>query len=142
MAKSEFKLGDVRKLTNEKAVEAAKVKDARNANFHIPAEKDAILTLTGEIYEQDWTRGTDSGTMLLAGVKELVSPIPFGFFRTKKLLQEDGLKEFSACFPKDASFEDIIKGIKKDKKVKVQRSDYVYPGRSSSRDIDTLIWVE
>lgn len=147
MAQSNFKVSEPTKIaTLDAAKKAAQAKDAVNANFHIPAETGTVLTLTGEFFEAVWSRGEGKdkreGTMLMAGVKELSKPISFGFFRTKVLREEDGNKEFKACFEKEASFEDIVNGIKKDKKVVVCRGDYVYPGRSSARSIDTLVWAK
>lgn len=145
MAKSEFKLGNLNKITTANALKAAQSKDARNASFHIPADNDEILTLTGEFFEQGWSKGDNEGTMLLAGAKKADGSeikVAFGFFRTKKLLQEDGLKTFKACFDKDASFEDIVNGIEAGKKIQVKRDDYVYPGKSSARAVDTVIWVD
>lgn len=145
MAKSEFKLSEPKKVSKANALKDAQQKDARNASFHIPAETGAVLTLTGDFYSREWTRGTDSGTMLLAEAKPesgKAIQIPFGFFRTKVLREEDGDKTFEACFDKNATFESIINGIVKDKKIKVCRSGYVYPGRSSSRDIDTVQWAD
>ena len=145
MAKSEFKLGKLSKITKDKAAKSAQAKDARNATFHISAENDEILTLTGEYYEQEWTNKDSEGTMLLAAAKKADGSeikVAFGFFRTKKLLQEDGLKTFPACFDKDASFEDIVNGIEEGKKIQVKRDDYVYPGRSSARAVDTVIWAK
>jgi hypothetical protein len=145
MAKSEFKLGNLTKITKEKASTSAKTKDARNATFHITADTDEILTLTGEFFEQEWSKGDNEGTMLLAGAKKADNSeikVAFGFFRTKKLLQEDGLKTFKACFDKDASFEEIVNGIEAGKKIQVKRDDYVYPGKSSARAVDTVVWVD
>jgi hypothetical protein len=145
MAKSEFKLGSLTKITKKEASTSAQAKDARNATFHIAADNDEILTLTGEFFEQSWTRGDNEGTMLLAGAKKADNSeikVAFGFFRTKKLLQEDGLKTFPACFDKDASFEEIVNGIEKGKKIQVKRDDYVYPGRSAARAVDTVVWVD
>lgn len=145
MAKSEFKLGKLNKITKKEASMSAKTKDARNASFHISADTDEILTLTGEFFEQGWSKGDSEGTMLLAGAKKADNSeikVAFGFFRTKKLLQEDGLKTFKACFDKDASFEEILNSIEANKKIQVKRDDYVYPGRSSARAVDTVVWVD
>lgn len=146
MAKTEFKLGESKKITAANAKKSALAKDARNAQFHIPADNDEVLTLTGDFYEQSWTRGDNSGTMLLAGAMRADNKteiqVPFGFFRTKELLEEGGIKKFEACFSKNASFEEMVNGIVKDKKIQVKRDGYVYPGRSSSRDVDTVIWAE
>ena len=149
MAKSEFKLGNLNKITTANALKAAQSKDARNASFHIPADNDEELSLTGEFFEQSWTRGDNEGTMLLVGTKKADDTeikVPFGFFRTKKLLQDDGLKTCPACFDKEASFEDIVNGLEKafkaNKKIKVVRDDYVYPGRSAARSVDTVVWVD
>ena len=47
------------------------------------------------------------------------------------------------CLPNHvATFEEILASIKKDVKIKVCRDGYVYPGRSSSRDVDTVDWAQ
>lgn len=68
--------------------------------------------------------------------------VPLHMFRTKQLREEGGDKTFPACFPKDATFEDILNSIKKGKKIKVTRGTYVYPGRTSGSDVDTVTWAE
>lgn len=151
MAQTQFVLQAPKKVDAATALASAKQKDARNVNFHIPANKDEILTLTGDILEIAWTQGEGKdkreGTILAAAAKraddtELSTGIPFGFFRTKKLREEDGDKTFEACFPSSATFEEILSAIKADKKIKVCRDGYIYPGRSSSRDVDTVVWAE
>jgi len=145
MAKSEFKLESAKKISVKDALTSAQEKDRRNMAFHIQAEANEILTLTGDFYEQSWTRGTTSGTMLLAEAEKANGEkikIALGFFRTKELLEEGGIKKFEACFEKNVSFEEMIKGIVKGKKIQVKRDGYVYPGRSSSRDVDTVVWAE
>lgn len=151
MAQTKFVVGAPKKVDAQTALASAKEKDARNVNFHIAADKDAILTLTGDILEISWTSGEGKdkreGTILSAAAKredgsELPTGVPFGFFRSKKLREENGDKDFPACFPNSATFEEILSSIKKDKKIKVCRDGYVYPGRSSSRDVDTVIWAD
>jgi len=151
MAQTQFVLSAPKKVDADTALAAAKAKDSRNVNFHIPAAKDEILTLTGDILEIAWTSGQGKdekkGTILAAAAKkadgtELPTGIPFGFFRTKKLHEENGDKEFPAAFPSSATFEEILTSIKKDVKIQVRRDGYVYPGRSSSRDVDTVVWAK
>lgn len=146
MAQSEFKLGSEKKITVKDALTSAQEKDRRNMTFHIQAETNEVLSLTGDFYEQSWTRGANSGTMLLAEALKADGKnkikIALGFFRTKELLEEGGIKKFEACFEKNATFEEMIKGITKGKKIQVKRGGYVYPGRSSSRDVDTVVWAE
>jgi hypothetical protein len=151
MAQTTFVLQAPKKVDAATALASAKQKDARNVNFHIPAAKDEILTLTGDILEISWESGEGkdkrTGTILCADAKRedgslLPSGVPFGFFRSKKLREESGDKDFPACFPSSATFEDIITSIKKDVKIKVARDGYVYPGRSSSRDVDTVVWAK
>lgn len=145
MAQSEFKLGSEKKISVKDALTSAQEKDRRNMAFHIQAETDEILSLTGDFYEQSWTRGANSGTMLLTEAKKADGKkikIALGFFRTKELLEEGGIKKFEACFEKNATFEEMINGIVKGKKIQVKRDGYVYPGRSSSRDVDTVVWAE
>ena len=151
MAQTQFVLSEPKKVSPESALASAKQKDARNVNFHIPAAKDEILTLTGDILEIAWESGQGKdkreGTILAADAKRadgttLPSGVPFGFFRTKKLHEENGDKEFKACFPSSATFEEILSAIKADKKIKVARDGYIYPGRSSSRDVDTVVWAK
>jgi hypothetical protein len=36
----------------------------------------------------------------------------------------------------------IEKAFKAKKKIKVVRDDYVYPGRSTARAVDTVVWVD
>lgn len=151
MAQTQFVLSAPKKVSAETALASAKAKDSRNVNFHIPADKDEILTLTGDILEIAWESGQGKdkreGTILAAAAKkadgtELPTGVPFGFFRTKKLNEENGVKTFEACFPSSATFEEILTSIKKDVKIKVARDGYIYPGRSSSRDVDTVVWAE
>ena len=151
MAQTQFVLSEPKKVDSATALAAAKAKDSRNVNFHIPASTGEILTLTGDILEIAWTSGQGKdkreGTILSAAAKradgtELPTGVPFGFFRTKKLREEEGEKTFEACFPSSATFEEILTSIQKDVKIKVARDGYVYPGRSSSRDVDTVVWAK
>ena len=150
MAQTQFELQAPKKVSAADALKSARSKDSRNVNFHIPADKNEILTLTGDILEIAWTQGEGKdkkeGTILAAAAKradgtELKTGVPFGFFRTKKLREEDGDKEFKAAFPSSATFEEILTAIAADKKIKVCRDGYVYPGKSSSRDVDTVDWA-
>lgn len=150
MAQTTFELHTPKKVDAATALKSARSKDSRNVNFHIPADKDEILTLTGDILEIEWESGQGKdkreGTILAAAAKradgtELSTGVPFGFFRSKKLREEDGDKTFKAAFPSSATFEEILTSIKKDVKIKVCRDGYVYPGRSSSRDVDTVDWA-
>lgn len=151
MAQTMFVLSAPKKVDAGTALAAAKAKDSRNVNFHIPADKDEILTLTGDILEIAWTQGEGKdkreGTILAADAKRadgttLPTGVPFGFFRSKKLREENGDKDFPAAFPSSATFEEILTSIKKNVKIKVCRDGYVYPGRSSSRDVDTVVWAK
>lgn len=151
MAQTMFVLSAPKKVDAGTALAAAKAKDSRNVNFHIPAAKDEILTLTGDILEIAWESGQGKdkreGTILAADAKRadgttLPTGVPFGFFRSKKLHEENGDKDFPAAFPSSATFEEILSAIKADKKIKVCRDGYVYPGRSSSRDVDTVVWAK
>lgn len=150
MAQTTFVVSAPKKVDAQTALASAKNKDARNVNFHIAADKDAVLTLTGDILEMEWSSGEGkdkrTGTILAADAKRedgtsLPSGVPFGFFRTKKLVEESGTKVFNAAFPQSATFEEILTSIKKDVKIKVCREGYIYPGRSSSRDVDTVVWA-
>ena len=146
MAKSEFKIAvQSTKITTDAAKLSAQQKDARNAQFHVSANTDEIMTLTGEFFEKAWTRGDSAGTILLVGASKSdkkTIEIPFGFFRTKVLREENGDKTFEAAFDKDESFENMVNGMTKGKKIQLKRGDYVYPGRSSARSIDTIIFVD
>lgn len=151
MAQTQFTLSEPKKVDSATALASAKAKDSRNVNFHIPASTGEILTLTGDILEIAWTSGQGKdkreGTILAADAKRadgttLPTGVPFGFFRSKKLREENGDKDFPAAFPASATFEEILTSIKKDVKIKVARDGYVYPGRSSSRDVDTVVWAE
>lgn len=151
MAQTQFILSAPKKVDANTALAAAKAKDSRNVNFHIPASTGEILTLTGDILEIAWESGQGKdkkeGTILSADAKRadgttLPTGVPFGFFRTKLLHEENGDKKFEAAFPSSATFEEILTSIKKDVKIKVCRDGYIYPGRSSSRDVDTVVWAE
>ena len=151
MAQSKFTYGETKKITLEDAKKSAQERDAANANWHIPASRDEILTLSGDFYEKSWEFGTKdskdyrSGTILMVeAVKSDGSKIniPISFFKEKRLREEDGMRTFAACFKSDTAFENIVAGIEKDKKIKVCREPFVFPGRSSARDIDTVAWAE
>lgn len=147
MAQTTFKTNEPKKVTLDAVKKTAASLDEKSAAFHIPADKGTKLTLTGEFFEQVWesyegTKKTGTGTTIMVGVKELTKPLRLSFFRSKSLREEEGNKEFKACFAKDASFEDMIAGITADKKIVVAREDYVFPGRSSARQIDTVVWAE
>lgn len=150
MAKSTFIVKEAKPISLDNALQSAKEKDARTANFHVPAETGEILTFTGDFYESVWEREengkkTGDGTMLLIECERSNGEkikIPFGFLRTKQLLQEDGLKTFAAAFDKNATFEQIVTALKKGMKLQLKRDSYIFPGRSSSRDIDTIIFAE
>ena len=116
MAQTQFVLQAPKKVDAATALESAKQKDSRNVNFHIPAAKDEILTLTGDILEIAWESGQGKdkreGTILSADAKRadgttLPTGVPFGFFRTKLLHEENGDKKFEAAFPSSATFEEI-----------------------------------
>lgn len=151
MAQSKFTYGETKKVTLADAKKSAQKRDEINANWHIPAAKDEILTLTGDFYEKEWEYGTKdskdyrSGTILMAEAAKSDGSkinIPISFFKAKRLREEDGIRTFDACFNSDATFESIVAGIEKDKKIKVCREPFVFPGRSSARDIDTVAWAE
>ena len=149
MAQTTFNNADIASINQIDKNAALKIsleKDSRAFTFHIQAETNEILTLTGDFWEHPWAGKGRVGTMLCTGAiradghTEIL--VPLHMFRTKILREEDGDKTFTACFPRDAAFEDIINSIIKGKKIKVTRGPYVYPGRSSSRDVDTVTWAE
>ena len=147
MAQTTFKAESPKKVSLEDIKKTAKAADERAAMFTIPAETGKVLTLTGEFFEQAWTRYEDnkkmsSGTTIMVGVKELPQPLRLSFFRSRTLHEETGNKTFEACFKKEASFVEMIEGLTKGKKVIVSRGDYVYPGAARARQIDTLVWAE
>lgn len=149
MAKSSFKIVETKTISIDDAKKSAQEKDARTANFHISADTDEIITFTGNFLESVWERYENGkvvsdGTMLLIECvrsdKKTIIKIPFGFLRTKELVQEDGIKKFEGAFDKNATFENIVTTLKKNDKFQVKRDSYIYPGRSSARDIDTLVY--
>lgn len=151
MAQSKFTYGATKKVTPADAKTSAQKRDEINANWHIPACADEILTLTGEFYERAWEYGSKdskdyrTGTILMTEAEKSDGSkinIPLSFFKEKRLREEDGLRTFAACFPSDVTFERIVTGIESGKKVKVAREPFVFPGRSSARDIDTVVWAE
>jgi len=151
MAQSKFTYGETKKVTLADAKTSAQKRDAANANWHIPAAKDEVLTLTGDFYEKEWEYGTKdskdyrSGTILMTEAEKSDGSkinIPLSFFKEKRLREEDGLRTFAACFSAGATFESVVEGITKGKKIKVDREPFVFPGRSSARDIDTVVWAE
>ena len=146
MAQTKFDIISYNKIDNSTASRIALEKDSRVFSFHICAETNEILTLTGEFWERPWAGKGKVGTMLLTGALRADGQteilVPIHFFRTKHLVEEAVIKIFPACFPKDALFEDIINSIKKGKKVKVTRGSYTFPGRISSRDVETVVWAE
>ena len=150
MAQSKFTYGATKKVTPADAKTSAQKRDEINASWHIPAAKDEILTLTGDFYEKEWEYGTKdskdyrSGTILMTEAAKADGSkinIPLSFFKEKRLREEDGIHTFAACFNSDATFESIVVGIEKGKKIKVSREPFVFPGRSSARDIDTVVWA-
>ena len=148
MAQTKTTYGEAKAVTKADALKSAQQKDAFSANFNIPAETDEELTLTGNFYEKSWERGEGKdkreGTILLCECEKKDGgklQVPFGFFRTKTLREEDGLKSFNACFSRDASFEDMVNGMTKNKKIKVCRDTFVPVGYSSARDVTTVNWA-
>lgn len=151
MAQSKFTYGETKKVTPADAKKSAQKRDEENANWHIPAAKDEVLTLTGDFYEKEWEYGTKdskdyrSGTILMAEAEKADSSkinIPISFFKEKRLREEDGMRTFAACFNNDTTFESIVGEIEQGKKIKVCREPFVFPGRSSARDIDTVVWAK
>lgn len=151
MAQSKFTYGETKKVTPADAKKSAQKRDEENANWHIPAAKDEVLTLTGDFYEKEWeydTKGSKdyrSGTILMAEAEKADGSkikIPISFFKEKRLREEDGMRTFAACFNSDTTFESIVGEIEQGKKIKVCREPFVFPGRSSARDIDTVVWAK
>lgn len=146
MAKSELHFESVKKIDNDAALRISLEKDSKAFSFHLQAETNEILTLNGEFWEHPWAGKGRVGTMLCAGAihedGHTEIHVPLHMFRTKVLLEEGGNKTFPACFPQYATFEEIINSIKKGKKIKVTRGTYVYPGRSTGKDVDTVTWAE
>lgn len=146
MSQTIINFGTPKKIDEKTAERIALEKDSKVFSFHVTAETNEVLTLTGEIWEQPWAGKGRVGTMLFVGAlrsdEQTEIRVPVHFFRTKILHEEGGDKIFPACFSRDALFEDIINSIKKGKKIKLVRSPYTFPGRTSSRDVETVIWVE
>ena len=151
MAQSKFTYGETKKISLKDAKKSAQERDTANANWHIPAKTGEVLTLTGEFFEKSWEYGTKdskdyrNGTILMTEAEKSDGskiPIPISFFKEKRLREEDGMRTFAACFNNDTTFENIIGGIEQGKKIKVCREPFVFPGRSSARDIDTVAWAE
>jgi hypothetical protein len=146
MSQTKFELDTPKKIDEKTAKRIALEKDSKVFSFHVNAETNEILTLTGEIWEQPWAGKGRVGTMLFAGAirsdEHTEILVPVHFFRTKILCEEGGNKIYPACFSRDALFEDIINSIKKGKKVKLVRSPYTFPGKTWSRDVETVIWAE
>ena len=149
MAQTKFNISDkppINQIDKNAALRISLEKDSRAFSFHIPADTNEVLTLTGDFWEHPWAGKGRVGTMLCTGAiradghTEIL--VPLHMFRTKILREEGGDKTFTACFSPNATFEDIINSIKEGKKVKVTRGSYVYPGRTSSRDVDTVTWAE
>ena len=134
------------KIDKDTALRIALEKDSKVFSFYLNAETNEILTLTGDIWERPWAGEGREGTMLCAGAiradghTEIL--VPLHMFRTKQLREEGGDKTFPACLPKYATFEDILNSIIKGKKIKVTRGAYVFPGRTSGRDVVTVTWAE
>lgn len=146
MAKSELHFESKNKIDKDAALRISLEKDSKAFSFHLQAETNEILTLNGEFWEHPWAGNGKVGTMLCTGAiradgnTEIL--VPLHMFKTKVLLEEGGNKTFTACFPQYATFEEIINSIKKGKKIKVTRGTYVYPGRSTGKDVDTVTWAE
>ena len=96
MAQTKFNIEPANKLDKEATIKKAQEKDCRNFTFHIFAETNEILTLTGEFWEHPWAGKGKVGTLLCTGALRADGKteihIPIHFFRSKRLLEEDGPK--------------------------------------------------
>ena len=147
MATSKFVVGAPKECTATRAKEIAQEKDARNAQFSINAETGAVLTLTGKVFESEWTRTEEgkapqTGIILNAEAKNGNSTlmIPFGYFvsKTRRAAGGDSV-DFKGVFPKFTTNETILNFVKKGAKVKVARDYYFREGWNSETEVTTVV---
>lgn len=147
MAKqAKFELaGNRKKLTSTNAAKAAREKDVQNASFSLGVDDGTRGELTGEVFEQGWKKGESEGTMLLAEmtIGTTKKYVPFGTFRTKKRLGDDGeTLEFEGAVPFNATFEDVLTFVENKPNVIVNVKDYFRPGWSSPISVTTITAAE
>ena len=97
MAQTTFNIADIdpfNKIDKNAALKISLEKDSRAFSFHIQAETNEILTLTGDFWERPWAGKGRVGTMLCTGAirsdghTEIL--VPLHMFRTKILYEEGG----------------------------------------------------
>lgn len=144
MAKATFKFSEPKKLTKTDAEKRAKENDAKSSNFDINAETGEILTLTGNVFESEWTRKEDgkqdqTGFTLLAeavGEHNQKVQIPFGLFKSARRLASGGDEiNCAAIFSKRETQQNILKFCVKDAKVKVARYLFFREGNDYETEI-------
>lgn len=137
--------GNRKKLTTEKATKVAREKDTQNASFSLGVDDGTRGKLTGEVFEQGWKKGDSEGTMLLVemAIGTTKKYVPFGTFRTKKRLGDDGATlEFEGAVPFNATFEDVLTFVETKADVIVNVKDYFRPGWSSPISVTTITAAE
>ena len=148
MAKAKFNFSEPKKLTKADAEKRAKENDSKSSNFDINAETDEELTLTGNIYESEWTRTEEgkadqTGFTLMAeatGEHGQTVKIPFGLFKSVRRLAS-GSEEINcvALFSKRETQKTILDFCKKDVKVKVARYLFFREGNDYETEITKVI---
>ena len=148
MAKATFKFSEPKKLTKTDAAKRAAENDAKSSNFDLNAETGEKLTLTGEIFESEWTRKEDgkedkTGFTLLAQAKgehNQVVMIPFGLFKSVRRLASGGEEiDCKAVFSKRETQKSILDFCKKDTQVKVIRYLFFKEGNDYETEITKVI---
>jgi hypothetical protein len=148
MAKATFSFGTPKKVTKTDATKRAEQNDAKSSNFDINAETGETLTLTGEIYESEWTRSEEgrpdqTGFTLLAEAKGehgQTVKIPFGLFKSVRRLASGGEEiNCEALFSKRETQKTILNFCKKDAKVKVARYLFFREGNDYETEITKVV---
>lgn len=148
MAKATFSFATPKKVSKTDAEKRAAENDAKSSNFDINAETGEKLTLTGEIFESEWTRKEEgkedkTGFTLLAQAKGehgQTVQIPFGLFKSVRRLASGGEEiNCEALFSKRETQKTILDFCKKDTKVKVARYLFFREGNDYETEITKVI---
>lgn len=148
MAKATFSFAAPKKVSKTDATKRAEQNDAKSSNFDINAETGEVLTLTGDIYESEWTRKEEgkpdqTGFTLLAeakGERGQKVQIPFGLFKSVRRLASGNTEiNCEALFSKRETQKTILDFCKKDAKVKVARYLFFREGNDYETEITKVI---